>query len=113
MEGKHTPNVCKRQHVTTAPQGHSVFHFSTNKDQCQVRLSCKAAARGRHVGVACPSQQPNRGITKCCHPLGNIPTADLRTIFIEGHIADPMRLVFNLPMAAYECEQPLGCSPLG
>src|SRR4029453_3317641 len=37
-------------------QGHSVFQFNTNKGQCQVRLGREAAARGRNVGVACPSQ---------------------------------------------------------
>jgi hypothetical protein len=43
-------------------QGHSVFQFNTNEGQCQVRLGREAAARGRNVGVACPSQQSNRGI---------------------------------------------------
>src|SRR5215510_9716894 len=95
-----------------AYQGHSVFQFNTNEGQGQVRLGREAAARGCNVGVACPSQQSNRGIEQCCHHLGNVPAANLRTVFIEGHIADPMRLVLNLPMAAYEVEQPLGCSPL-
>src|SRR5262245_59223466 len=78
-------------------QGHSVFQLNTNEGQCQVRLGREAAARGCNVGVACPSQQPNRSIAQCCHPLGNVPTADLRTIFLEGHIANPMQSVLNLP----------------
>src|SRR5262249_49674408 len=78
------------QCTATLVQGHSVFQFNTNKGQCQFRLSREAAAGGRYVGVAGPSQQPNRGIAQCCHYLGNAPTADLRTVFIEGHIANPM-----------------------
>src|SRR5215217_6323802 len=58
-------------------------------------------------------QYEPRSIAQCCHHLGNVPTADLRTIFLEGHIAHPMQLVLTLPMTAYECEQPLGCAPLG
>jgi len=53
------------QSGSTSPreaQGHSVFQFNTNEGQCQVRLGREAAARGRNVGVACPSQQSNRGI---------------------------------------------------
>src|SRR5262249_19031291 len=102
---------CKfsREHT----QGHSVFQFNTNEGQCQVRLGREAAARSRNVGGTCPSQQPNRHIAQRCHHLRNVPTPHLRMVFIEGHIADPMPLVLNLPMAADECEQPLGCAPLG
>jgi hypothetical protein len=65
-------------------QGHSVFQSNTNEGECQVRLGRKAAARGRNVRVVCPSQQPNRGIAEYCHHLGNVPTADLRPVFIIG-----------------------------
>ena len=90
--------ICRTWGEVEDLQGHSVFQIDTNEGECQVRLGCKAAARGRNVRVACPSQQPNRGIAQGCHHLGNVPTADLRTVFIEGHIPDPMRAVLNLPL---------------
>ena len=63
----HAPTVTSQSSFTAKDpgvldQGHSVFQFNTNEGQCQVRLGREAAARGRNVGVACPSQQSNRGI---------------------------------------------------
>src|SRR4030095_91772 len=45
--------------------------------------------------------------------MGNVATAYLRAVFIERHIADPMRLVLNVPMASHQLQQTLGCRPLG
>jgi hypothetical protein len=87
-------------------QGHSVFQSNPNESECQVRLGRKAAARGRTMRVACPSHQPNSRIAEGCHHVGNSPTADLRPVFIPGHIPHPMRAVLTLPLPAHERLQP-------
>ena len=44
---------------------------------------------------------------------GHVATAHLRAVFIERHIAHPMRLVLNLPLPAYQGKQALRRGPLG
>ena len=61
--------------------------------------------------LVCPAhlEQANRGVVERRHRMGDVATAHLRAVFIERHIADPMRLILEgLPMASHEIEQPLG-----
>src|SRR5215831_19933736 len=79
-------------------QGHSVFEFNTDESQGLRRLGSQPAARRCNVGMACPPQEPNSSIAERRHHLRDVATAHLRAVFIEGHIADPVRLVLNRPM---------------
>src|SRR4029453_231219 len=94
-------------------QGHLVFQFNPDKGQSLYRLGSQPTASSRNVRMACPPEQANRGVAKGGHNLGNVATAHLRAVLIERHIADPMRLVLNLPLPSYQGEQALGGCPLG
>ena len=76
-------------------QGHSVFEFNTNESQCLHRLGGQPAASRRNVGMARPPQEPNGGIAERCHHLRDVATAHLGAVFIECHIAYPVRLVLT------------------
>jgi hypothetical protein len=43
-----------------------------------------------------------------CHHSGASAGSDLRTVYVECHIADPMESVFDAPLAAVEFQYPLG-----
>lgn len=45
--------------------------------------------------------------------MGSCATAHLGAVFIEGHIADPMKAVFNAPVAAARIEQACRVGILG
>src|SRR6266446_2966196 len=94
-------------------QGHSVFEFNTDESQCVRWLGSQPAASRRNVGMACPPQQPDGGIASRRHHLWDMATAHLRAVFIKRHIADPMGLVLNPPMASDKLQLPLGGGPLG
>jgi hypothetical protein len=55
-------------------------------------------AGGRDIGLAGDPEETNRGVAESCHHLWGAPTMDLGAILIEGHIADPMGAIFDLPM---------------
>ena len=63
--------------------------------------------------MACPPQHPNGSIAQRSHDMRDIATAHLGAVFIERHIAHPMRLVLNLPLPAYKLQQTCGGCPLG
>ena len=58
-------------------QGHSVFEFNPDESQRLSWLGCQPAACRRDIRMARPPQQPNRGIAKRCHDLGDTATAHL------------------------------------
>lgn len=59
------------------PQGHSVFEFNPDESQRLSWLGCQPAACRRDIRMARPPQQPNRGVAKRCHDLGDTATAHL------------------------------------
>ena len=63
--------------------------------------------------MACQPEQSNRGVAERRHDLGDVATAHLGAVFIERHIADPMRLVLYVPMTSHQLQQTTGCRPLG
>src|SRR5205823_4117625 len=73
------------------PQGHLVFQYNPDESQRLCRLGRQLAASCRNVRIACPPQQANRGVAERRHDLGDVATAHLGAVFIEGHIAHPMR----------------------
>src|SRR6266446_4465474 len=83
-------------------QGHSVFECNTDESQCLRWLGSQPAARRRNVGMARPPQEPNGGSAERRHHVRDVATAHLRAVFIEGHIADPVRLVLNRPMTSHQ-----------
>src|SRR5712691_11801204 len=58
-------------------QGHSVFEFNPDESQRLSWLGCQPAACRRDIRMARPPQQPNRGVAKRCHDLGDTATAHL------------------------------------
>jgi hypothetical protein len=60
-----------------APQGHSVFECNPDESQRLSWLGCQPAACRRDIRMARPPQQPNRGVAKRCHDLGDTATAHL------------------------------------
>jgi transposase-like protein len=79
-------------HVNTMEgfQGHLVFQYNPDESQRLCRLGRQLAASCRNVRMACPPQQSNRGVAERRHDLGDVATAHLGAVFIEGHIAHPM-----------------------
>ena len=94
-------------------QGHSVFEFNADESQCLRWLGSQATASCRNVGMARPPQEPNGGIAERRHHLWDVATAHLRAVFIEGHIAYPVRLVLNRPMTAHQLQHSTRCRSLG
>ena len=94
-------------------QGHLVFQYNPDESQRLCWLGSQPAASRRNVRMARPPQQPNRGIAERRHDLGDIATAHLRAVFIERHIADPMRLVLNVPMPPHQLQQRPGVARSG
>src|SRR5512134_3911693 len=63
--------------------------------------------------MACPPQEPNGGIAERRHHWRDVATTHLRAVFIEGHIAYPVRFVLNRPMTSHQCQHTPRCRPLG
>ena len=95
--------MCPR--VDTLRQGHLVFQFNPNEGQSLYRLGSQPTASSRNVRMACPPKQANGSMASRGHALGNVATAHLRAVLIEGDIAAPVRLVLNLPLPAHQAEQ--------
>src|SRR4029453_7889787 len=101
------------KHTSKRMQGHSVFECNTNESQGLHRLGGQSAASRRNVGMARPPQEPNGGIAERCHHLRDVTTAHLGAVFIECHIAYPVRLVLNRPMTSHQSQHSTRCRPLG
>src|SRR5688572_31837135 len=86
-------------------QGHSVFQYDADERQGGPGLGCKTTAGCCNVGIARPPHQADDGMAQGGHHLRDIATPHLGAIFIKGDIPDPRRLVLNLPVPAYQCEQ--------
>jgi hypothetical protein len=50
--------------------------------------------------VPSPPQQADGQVAKGGHHLRAVALADLAVVLIEGHVADPVQAVFDLPLAA-------------
>src|SRR2546428_1483148 len=89
-------------------QGHSVFRDKNNTEERQrcPGLSRKAATGSRDVGFARPAHESNDRIAQRCHRLRDTATTHLRPIFVEGHIADPMGFILDVPVAPHQRQQP-------
>jgi len=66
------------------------------------------AQRGGNVGGPGQAQQRNGQIAQRRHGVGGGAGTDLRAVLIERHIAHPMQLVLDGPVAAVEFEEPCG-----
>lgn len=67
----------KTMYKSGREQGHSVFEFNPDESQRLSWLGCQPAACRRDIRMARPPQQPNRGVAKRCHDLGDTATAHL------------------------------------
>jgi hypothetical protein len=50
------------------------------------------------------THQPNDRFAQRRHHLREVATPSLGLIFVDGHIADPMGLVFDVPVTAHQPE---------
>ena len=72
-----------------------------------VGVSAVAERRGDVSGTG-DAEQGDSQVAERGHALGAGASADTQTVFIKGHIADPVEAVFNGPMVAAQGEEALG-----
>ncbi len=83
------------------------------ESQCMGVGASALAEREGEVSGTSDAEQRDRQVAERGHDLSASASADSRTVFIEGHIADPVETVFNGPMAAAQGEEALGRSFFG
>jgi hypothetical protein len=83
------------EHRASGAHGHSVVAVDTDQTKSSSRLSGEAATGCRDVGLAEDPQEANDGIAHRRHHLRCAAPPHLRPILVEGHVADPMRAIFN------------------
>jgi hypothetical protein len=71
------------------------------------------AQPGSDVGRTRMPQQADRQVAQRCHHAGRVAGADLGAVLVEGHVADPVQPVLDLPLAADQCQQPGGVGLVG
>lgn len=76
-------------------------------------LERKGPERLGDVGRTTFAQDADDEIPQGGHHSWTGAGSDLRAVFVEGHIADPVESVFDAPLASIECEDSLGGSLSG
>jgi len=101
--------------VKDTVKGPGSFSSRGSGDEGQSRsgLGGVVATGGGDVGGARRAQEAKGRVAQRGHDLGDGPAAHLGPIFIEGHVADPVGAVFDVPMVTQEvedlpCPRPLG-----
>ena len=65
-----------------------------------MRVAGVVAVGGGDVGVAVQAQQADGQVAERRHHAGRVPGSDQGLVFLVGDVADPVELVFYLPVAA-------------
>jgi len=84
--------------------------LQTDRLECQMAPKRKGSERLGDVGCTASAEDADNEVSQGRHDTWAGTSSDLRSVFVKGHVADPMEFVFNAPMHAVEFEYPLGRS---
>lgn len=80
---------------------------AADQSKGQMRSSAQFAHCRSNIFVLGQTQETDGKIAQAGHQKRAGPGANLRTVFVEGHVPYPMVSVFNLPMAPIQLQQAL------
>lgn len=78
--------------------------LQTDESESQVGFECRASEGFGDVCGTTFAEDTDDEVPQRGHDPWADSGPDLRAVFIEGHVSDPMEFVFDTPLSSVECE---------